>query len=66
MTSSMAYPLCLPPPPPSSNPPPHTHTHIQIHTHTHTHTLTDEKILIFAGIIKHDRLVVPEFRNAVP
>ena len=59
MTSSMAYPLCLPPPPPSSNPPP-------THTHTHTHTLTDEKILIFAGIVKHDRLVVPEFRNAVP
>ena len=54
MTSSMAYPVCLPPPPP---PPP---------THTHTHTLTDEKILIFAGIIKHDRLVVPEFRNVVP
>ena len=58
MTSSMAYPVCLPPPPPSPHPP--------THTHTHPHTLTDEKILIFAGIIKHDRLVVPEFRNVVP
>ena len=62
MTSSMAYPVCLPPPPPSPHPTPSPHPP----THTHTHTLTDEKILIFAGIIKHDRLVVPEFRNAVP
>ena len=62
MTSSMAYPVCLPPPPPSPHPTPSPHPP----THTHTHTLTDEKILIFAGIIKHDRLVVPEFRNVVP